>query len=154
MTKTVADVDTNPGTINYLMPLFQQLGDEIEAAWLARDYDEEIFATLAADALRNADIPSKMSAWDVLDWALHQTELPKQKDVPGNFGDPPITLYCGQRFYIDAYFWLHGTTATHQHAFCGAFQVFLGSSIHSWYNFEPHDRVNAFLQFGTMSLKT
>lgn len=49
-------------------------------------------------------------------------------------------------FYIDVYYWLDGTTSTHQHAFCGAFQVLLGSSIHSQYGFENRQRINAHRQ--------
>jgi len=136
------------------MQLFQQLGDQVEAAWSAENYDESIFPSIAEAALSLADIPSKMSAWDVLKWTLEQTELPRQKDPRGNFGEPPITLYIAPRFYIDLYVWLEGTTAVHQHSFCGAFQVLQGSSIHSWYEFESTHRVNAFLDTGRMSLKT
>lgn len=117
------------------------------------DYDEEDFPPLAADALRRADLPSKVSAWDVIDWTLNQTELPPQKDVTGNFGDPPITLFVAPRFYIDVYFWLEGTTAIHQHSFCGAFQVLMGSSIHSWYDFAVRERINTFVETGEMSLR-
>ena len=87
-----------------LLPLFERLGDEIEDAWAAQNYDEAIFPSLAAAALREAGIPAKMSAWDVVNWTLEQTELPRQKDLPARFGQPPITLYNAPRFYIDVYF--------------------------------------------------
>jgi hypothetical protein len=90
----------------------------------------------------------------VLEWTLSQTELPRQRDLPGRFGDPPITIYSGPRFHIDVYFWFHGTTTTHQHSFCGAFQVMHGSSIHSWYEFDLKDKVNSFCEIGEMRLKT
>ena len=57
------------------MQLFQQLGDQVEAAWLAENYDESLFPSIAEAALKQADIPSKISAWDVLKWTLEQTEL-------------------------------------------------------------------------------
>ncbi len=135
------------------MELFQTLGAEIEASWREQNYNEDIFPALAADALRRADLPSKVTAWDVIEWTLQQTELPPQKDPHANFGDPPITLYSGPRFYIDVYFWLDGTTQVHQHSFCGAFQVLLGSSIHSWYEFDRTESVNAFTEIGEMRLK-
>jgi hypothetical protein len=84
---------------------------------------------------------------------LTLTEFPRQKDVNSNFGDPAITLYSSPKFYIDIYFWFEGTTALHQHAFCGAFQVLHGSSIHSWYEFDRTQVVNRFVELGTMSLK-
>jgi hypothetical protein len=89
----------------------------------------------------------------VVEWTLAQSELPRQKDPHGRFGEPPITLFVAPRFHIDVYFWLEGTTTVHQHGFCGAFQVLLGSSIHSWYEFEKRDAVNSFCEIGDMSLK-
>lgn len=133
---------------------FIKLGDQLEAAWRSADYDENVFPSLAAEGLRSAGLHEKYSAWQVLEWTLEQTELPKQRDVPGRFGEPPITIYSAPRFHIDVYFWFHGTTTTHQHAFCGAFQVMHGSSIHSWYEFDLKDKVNSFLEIGEMRLKT
>ena len=135
------------------MRLFHQLGVEIETIWRDQNYNEELFPTLAADALKRADLPSKLTAGDVLEWTLKETELPRQRDVPARFGDPPITIYSGLRFHIDVYFWFQGTTATHQHGFCGAFQVLHGSSIHSWYEFERRVAVNAFCEIGDIKLR-
>lgn len=135
------------------MELFQTLGREIEEVWRNENYDEEIFPALAADALRRAELPTKVTAWEVIEWALAQNELPPQKDPNANFGDPPITLFVSPRFYIDVYFWLEGTTAIHQHGFCGAFQVLHGSSIHSWYKFEPREKINSLAEIGKMKLK-
>lgn len=135
------------------MQLFDELGAAIESRWNAVDYDETKFPEIAAELLRGAELPSKITAWDVIEWTLAQNVLPEQRDLAGNFGDPPITVYNSQRFYIDVYFWLDGTTAIHQHAFCGAFQVLHGSSIHSWYEFERGESVNTFTEIGTMNLK-
>ena len=135
------------------MEVFQSLGSEVENTWREQNYNEEMFPAIAADALRRANLPSKLSAWDVIAWALGQPELPLQKDPTANFGDPPITLFVSPRFFIDVYFWLDGTTAIHQHGFAGAFQVLLGSSIHSWYEFQRMEAVNSFVEIGEMSLK-
>ncbi len=135
------------------MELFNKLGAEVEILWRDQNYDEAIFPELAAQALREANIPAKMSAWDVMEWTMQQVVLPDQKDLPGRFGDPPITLYNSPRFHIDVYFWLEGTTAIHQHSFCGAFQVMMGSSIHSWYEFERSESLNVFTEIGNMNLK-
>ena len=135
------------------MELFRDLGDRIEAAWRNVDHDEEKFPAIAAEFLRKENLPSRVTPWEILEWGLKQTEFPRQKDVNANFGDPPITLYTAPKFYIDIYFWFEGTTAVHQHGFCGAFQVLHGASIHSWYDFACYDRVNKFVQIGRMSLK-
>lgn len=135
------------------METFNRLGEEIEKVWRDRNYDESLFPDIAAAALKEANLPSKVSAWDVAEWAMAQTFLPDQRDPQGRFGDPPITIYNSPRFHIDVYFWLEGTTAIHQHAFCGAFQVLLGSSLHSWYEFERNDVINSSAEIGTMDLK-
>lgn len=136
------------------MEFFNKLGDQLEAEWRAKDLNEEVFPELAAEGLKSACLPEKYTAWQVLEWTLGQTELPHQRDVPGRFGEPPITVYSGPRFHIDVYFWFHGTTSMHQHSFCGAFQVMHGSSIHSWYEFDLRESVNSFCEIGEMRLKT
>ncbi|MGB7209049.1 MAG: hypothetical protein WBD27_10345 [Pyrinomonadaceae bacterium] len=135
------------------MNLLSDLGAEIEDLWRDQNYSEELFPALAADALKRAGLPGKISAWEIIEWVLTQTRLPKQKDVYANFGDPPITVFTGPRFYIDVYFWFDGTTEIHQHAFCGAFQVLHGSSIHSWYEFERDTAINAYTEIGNINLK-
>ncbi len=136
------------------MELFQALGAKVEQIWRDKNYDETVFPALAAEALETANLPQKLSAWEVIEWTLSQTVLPDQRDPSGRFGDPPITLYNSPRFHVDVYFWLEGTTAIHQHSFCGAFQVMHGSSIHSHYEFEPREKLNVFTEIGEMNLKT
>ncbi|MEZ5429124.1 MAG: hypothetical protein R2747_22955 [Pyrinomonadaceae bacterium] len=135
------------------MEQFNRIGAQLEKLWRDKNYAEDEFPALAAGILAEAALPEKISAWDVIGWTLGQTQLPEQKDLKANFGDPPITLYNSPRFHIDVYFWLEGTTAIHQHAFCGAFQVLHGSSIHSWYEFELLNKINAFTEVGRISLK-
>ena len=136
------------------MELFQKLGAEVETLWREKNYDEELFPALAAHALEAADLPRKVSAWEVIDWTLRETFLPEQRDLAGRFADPPITLYNSPRFHVDVYFWLEGTTAIHQHGFCGAFQVLHGSSLHSHYDFELREKINIFTEIGDINLKS
>ncbi len=135
------------------MELFNKLGAEIEALWREKNYDETVFSEIAAQKLKEAALPDKISAWDVIAWTLNETNLPAQKDLHASFGDPPITIYVSPRFFIDVYFWLEGTTSLHQHGFCGAFQVLLGSSLHSWYEFERQESINTYTEIGVINLK-
>lgn len=135
------------------MEIISQLGEEVESRWKAENYSEDKLPEIAADALRKARAHEHITAWEIAEWSLRQAELPPQRDLPGRFGDPPITVYSAPRFHIDVYFWFEGTTTIHQHAFCGAFQVLMGSSIHSWYEFEAGRRFNMFLETGEMRLK-
>jgi hypothetical protein len=135
------------------MQHFQELGEKIEKIWRDKNYDEELFPAIAAQALKEACLPEKVSAWQVMEWTMRQDFLPEQRDLRGKFGDPPITLYNAPLFHIDVYFWLEGTTTIHQHSFCGAFQVLHGSSLHSWYDFECHEKINFFTEVGNIKLK-
>lgn len=135
------------------MEIFQKLGAAVEKIWREKNYSEDLFPDVAERALKEFDLPSKTSAADIVRWVFRQDYLPEQRDVAGRFGDPPITLYNSPRFYIDIYFWLDGTTSIHQHAFCGAFQVILGSSLHSRYHFELREAVNQFTEIGALRLE-
>jgi hypothetical protein len=135
------------------MEEFQKLGGLVESRWRAENYSEERFPEIAAAALAESDLPSRVDPWDIIRWVHSADTLPEQHDVEGRFGNPPVTLYSGSRFYIDVYYWLDGTTSIHQHAFCGAFQVLLGSSIHSHYNFRSDRVLSEQLSIGELSLK-
>lgn len=135
------------------MELFNKLGAEIEILWREKNYDEAVFPEIAAQKLKEANLPALVSAWEVIEWTLNEVNLPVQRDLHASFGDPPITIYNSPRFHIDVYFWLEGTTSVHQHHFCGAFQVLHGSSLHSWYEFEKHESLNIFTEIGEMNLK-
>lgn len=134
------------------MEVFQKLGANIETLWRDKNYSETLFPAIAERALQEFDLPRKVSAWDTISWAIGENHLDGQRDLAGRFGDPPITLYNSTRFYIDIYFWLDGTTSIHQHGFCGAFQVLLGSSIHSSYGFDLKEAVNARVHLGDVNL--
>lgn len=136
-----------------VMKIFQELGELVEQLWREKNYNEEIFSDIATETLLRAQLSSKISAWEILQWVFNQKWLPEQRDVDAGFSNAPITLHTGQRFYIDAYFWLDGTTTIHQHAFSGAFQVLHGSSLHSTYNFIPTQKVNDHFQIGEIKLQ-
>lgn len=134
-----------------LEPL-HDLGRLIEARFRRADYDEHRFPALAGEALAESGIPGRVDPWEVLR-AFHQAEpMPEQRDTEARFSDLPVTLYNGHGFYIDAYFWLDGTTEIHQHAFAGAFQVWAGSSLHSRYTFAREREINPHFLIGRLDL--
>lgn len=136
------------------MKEFQVLGTLIENRWRAENYSEQLFPEIAAQALAEADVPSKVDPWEIIRWIHTSPTLPEQKDVPGRFGNPPITVFSGPRFYVDVYYWLDGTTSIHQHAFTGAFQVLLGSSIHSHYSFREDRVLSEHFSVGEIQLQS
>ncbi|HEX3280052.1 MAG TPA: hypothetical protein VHR36_02375, partial [Pyrinomonadaceae bacterium] len=135
------------------MQIFQDFGALVESRWRHENYNELVFPQLAAQALTESNLPSQVDPWEIIRWVQSADSLPDQKDAEGRFGDPPITLYSGPRFYVDVYFWLDGTTSIHQHAFTGAFQVLLGSSIHSRYSFNEKKVINEHLCVGDIKLE-
>jgi hypothetical protein len=134
------------------MQFFQDLGSLVEQRWRDKSYNEEAFPAIAAEALAEMNPNERVDPWEIIRWVSKTTQMPEQRDVDGSFGNPPITLFNGPRFYIDVYYWLDGTTSIHQHAFCGAFQVLMGSSILSQYHFEEEERINPHFSVGQMTL--
>ena len=135
------------------MELFAELGALIEGRWRSQNYREQSFPGIASQALSEFDLPGRTDAWQIIRWLNSTPTLPEQMDPKGHFGNPPITLYVGPRFYIDVYFWLDSTTSIHQHAFSGAFQVLLGGSVHARYDFEKHQEINPHFMTGRISFK-
>jgi len=134
------------------MQLFDELGSLIEQRWKEHSYDERLFPEIAAESLAEVSPAKHVSPWEIVRWLFTTTQIPSQQDLAGEFGNPPITVYAGPRFHIDAYYWLDGTTSIHQHSFCGAFQVLLGSSLHCHYRFSPRHEINEHFIVGDMAL--
>ncbi len=128
----------------FFMRQFQELGSLVESRWREQNYNEALFPEIAAHALTELDLTEEMDPWEIIRWVHRTPNLPRQQDRKAKFGNPPITLFVGSRFYVDVYFWLDGTTTVHQHAFSGAFQVLLGSSVHSHYRFEKDREINPY----------
>jgi hypothetical protein len=124
------------------MEPFAELGALVEARWRDQNYHEDSFPKIAAQALSEINPSERTDPWEIIRWAHETPDLPEQMDLAGKFGNPPLTLYVGPRFFVDAYYWLDGTTTIHQHSFSGAFQVLLGGSVHSRYRFAKEQEIN------------
>ena len=131
---------------------FAELGALVESRWRENNYDERFMPGIAAQALSELKLCERVDPWEIIRWVHETPDLPEQMDPLGKFGNPPITLYVGPRFYIDVYYWLDGTTTIHQHAFSGAFQVLLGSSVHARYRFEEAREINPHFLTGKILL--
>jgi len=134
------------------MKVFQEFGKLIESRWREANYNEYAFPSIAAQALIEAQLTDRVDPWKIIRWVHRTSNLPRQADIEARFGNPPVTLYMGSRFYVDVYYWLDGTTEIHQHSFSGAFQVLLGSSIHSHYSFAIEREINPHFIVGKLKL--
>lgn len=137
---------------NY-MEDFQRLGTLVESRWKAHNYNEQRFPEIAAQALSESDLPARVDPWEIIRWVHTAGCLPQQSDFEGRFGNPPITLFAGPRFYIDVHYLLDGTTTIQQQSFTGAFQLLLGSSIHSRYSFREDKIINEHFSTGALALE-
>lgn len=136
-----------------MVAYFDELGRHLDQTWRARNFDEEAFAEIAVAALVDNPAHERVAFLDILRLLGSDAELPPQ--MRGAFGEPPVTLFRTERFYIEALHWLDGTTAIHQHGFSGAFQLLEGSSLHSRYRFrrDENARLNANIMGGELSLR-
>ncbi len=131
---------------------FDELGLRIEDALALRDFDEGALPEIATRALIEARLHETVRGDDVLRHVLRARHLPPQRDLSGVFGEPPVTVFVGRRFYIDVLFWRDGSTSIHRHGFQGAAMVLEGGSLHARWRFHPEDRVNSALLLGRCEL--
>lgn len=130
--------------------LFERLGNRVETEWHAAMYDDRALPSIAERALVDDPPHLGVSPENILHWALGAGSLGLQPNAEFAFGEPPITVYSGRRFYIEVLFWFSGTTSIHQHSFDGAFTVLAGSSVHSTYDFVEAARTSARVVVGDL----
>ena len=133
-----------------MISYFQELGQNIEHAWLARHYDEEVFPQITCDILAQNPPFENVGVSEIIDWIFRPLQPFRQPNNRDLFGEPPVMLFQAPRFYIEALFWLSGTTEIHEHAFSGAFTVLAGSSVHSHWNFRPERILNSRMLCGRL----
>lgn len=126
-----------------MIPYFQILGQHIEDAWRAHGYDEEIFPNLALDELARHPPTDQVDLTQIMEWIFGPHQAFRQPTNPKLFGEPPVMVFQGPRFYIEVLFWRSGTTEIHEHSFSGAFTVLAGSSVHSHWRFTPEQMINS-----------
>jgi hypothetical protein len=131
----------------------EALARHVDELWRRRGGQPEAFAAVAMEALR-ARRPDRVLNGDaVIDWTLSQRALPRQFSLHSLFGEPPLTLYWGERFVIELFFWLKPDLTIHDHMFSGAFAVLQGQSLHCEYDFEPGRDFEGKLHFGVLRPK-
>jgi hypothetical protein len=135
-----------------VIPAIAQLVDAIEGRWHGCNHDERRFCDIAVAALNDARLGDALTMSSLVRWFNHERGPVPQVNLEASFGEPPLTLGSTSRFYVEALFWLDGTTTIHQHRFSGAFMVLDGSSIHTRYRFACTQRVNASTEIGELAL--
>lgn len=132
------------------MELFERIAALAEERWQKSGNDPARFPAIAAEVLREA-APHKETTWaDVLAHHLRADSPPPQRPFDPDWGHPSITICARREIFVEVVLWLDGTTAVHQHAFAGAFQLIEGSSLESRYRFKEDARVAPRLRVGQL----
>lgn len=136
-----------------MIAAFARLAARIDAAWSRSGYQPARLAPIAAEELAapQPDLPGSFD--EVVDALFASPILPAQRSLDQTFGQPPVTVYLDDRFFIELLFWHTGTTGIHQHAFTGAFRVLVGSSLHTVYDFAATRTLDARLQLGELAVR-
>jgi hypothetical protein len=139
--------------ISVPVPAIQELGLGLEQLWRAQEYSPAVFPKLASEALFAARLPERVTLEGIVEtiFAAEGSVL-RQEDPAAAFGQPPVTLFRAPRFYIDALFWVDGTTSIHQHGFSGAFGVLTGSSIETRFGFEVEREIDGLFKLGALQV--
>lgn len=127
--------------------VFTRLGNLVDQTWKRFDYDSAVFSDLAHDALAKAAIDD----FDLPGFAARASSRLHVVGRASAFGDARVVGFETPMFSIELLVWHQGSTSIHEHAFCGAFQVLHGSSIHSLYRFEERRRVTTQVREGTVT---
>jgi hypothetical protein len=129
------------------------LGRETERRWATAGGAKASFTEIAATVLEDVPVPVDLKWATLLEDVVAGVALPPQEDPRAAFGEPPLTLYRGEQFFVSVLFWLDGTTTIHQHSFTGAFRVLSGSSLHVPYDFVAGETVCDQLVLGELAAR-
>jgi hypothetical protein len=129
--------------------IFEELATAVDAAWIGGAAE---FPDIARAQLEAARLVGRVSGEDVLRWIAGADAIPKQVDLEAEFAQPPITVARRERFYVDVYFWVDGTTTIHQHSFSGAFAVLEGSSVHARWRWREERELGPGVVSGALEL--
>lgn len=128
----------------------RRMARDVERRWRERGYNWRCFDRLATDALQRARLHEKYSSQQLFDWLAKAKGVPAQMDLGASFGSPPITLWAGDRFVVDVYFWPTVAPSIHDHGFCGAYTVLHGCSLQTRHAFRTQMRRTASFQVGEL----
>lgn len=127
-----------------MLDYFRRLGSALEDAWRDADRDEERFPDVAAAALDDLPPRDHFDREAFVDAALDPHGAGLQQLAPLHaFGQPGFTVFHGDGFCIDVYFWIDSLSAIHNHPFCGVFTILEGWSVHARYSTSRHVRAGA-----------
>ena len=131
----------------------KKLGRHLSLQWQRHGRAPEKFANLAEECLNESRPSDWLNPDTIADWCVRGLKLPEQWSPVSGFGEPPVTVYNEEDFFLEIYFWHHPLISVHDHAFSGAFTVLRGASLHCEYNFDSQSRLVGGVKLGQLNLK-
>ncbi|MEM7602373.1 MAG: hypothetical protein AAF357_13270 [Verrucomicrobiota bacterium] len=132
------------------MDPFENIGIQIANQWKSDDSTDE-FVRVSSDILSRSSFDD-FDIRSVLEWAGSKDLLPRQHNFQSPFGEPALTVYSGEGFYLELLFWFTSCTAIHGHGFAGAFRVLHGHSLQTEYVFQLGSAVCEGVESGDLIL--
>ena len=111
------------------------------------------FARIATNILEDSSIHKYYNSGVINEIFAHKS-FPKQHYGLKNFSDTPFTLFRGERFILDMYFWRVSDTDIHSHHFTGAFKMLSGVQHQLEFVFKKKKKLFQFLEEGEVKLRS
>lgn len=124
---------------------FAAQGAAIERQWRKAEFHPRVFPAIAEEAA------ATITGIDLDDLLLQEST---RLDKTYRFSDFDLHVFVGDRFRIEMLYWATGPTSIHQHAFCGAFKLMAGRSMHVEYDFQQKKEVLPELLIGDMRVRS
>ncbi len=132
----------------------QRAGSSLELQWAKSGYADSEFPALAERWLTHLWSHLDVDPWAFVETIAFPSRLSRQSEIDKQVSELPLTVWRGERFYVECLFWDKSTLAIHDHGFCGAHMPIYGTELVSRHTFSTGWRANAELGSGTLTTKS
>ena len=135
------------------MRVFKELGEQIQRAWHARNYNEQCFTDIVVETLRRSSSWVRdFSLEDYVTWLQGLDSLPPQGDFKAGLDQTPLIVFESGRFYLGLYFWRDLVTTIHRPNAYDVYGVLSGRCLEARYSFERSETYfNSHLLWGDLT---
>lgn len=134
--------------LSSLAPVIEQLVARIDSEWRRVGFAQADFPQISCEALSAVSPHALVDPVAILE-SLAAGEA--RDHLVGEHRSPQVVpLYAGPRFSLTLHLWQDHLQSPHSHAWCGAYQVLHGTSLHGSYSFEEESRYDSKLLLGKL----
>jgi len=136
-----------PQLLTPLEAVGEELAARVDARARRENYASDPFQTIASEELGELDQELEIDYRVIADF-IQRTSVPQGRHW---FSDIPLVIANRKNFCVQLLYWSTATTMIHDHAFCGAFRLIRGSSLHTTYSFAPERWISDQLALGKLN---